>query len=469
VAAALACDGERGARGSVALAPCGLEHPTAAARVEARCGTVEVPEDWGDPAGRKLRLRVAVLRAERPRPEPDAVLMLAGGPGQAATEQYPVVAPAFERLRRDRDVVLVDQRGTGGSARLGCPPVDDPLEPDRGDADAVRLVAACARAQPVDVTRYGTEAFVADLEAVRAALGYERLDLVGFSYGTRAALRYAARFPERTRALVLDGVVAPERPVGATAAADARRAVSAVLARCAADPACGARFPGADDALRALERRLAAAPARVSTRDPVRATRREVTLDAARLGRVTGLLAYAPETAALLPLLLAGAAAGDLAPLAAQGLLAAEELEAGISRPVHLSVLCAEDVPFYPPAGTGEPADETRRALEAACRVWPRARLAAPAPVRSEVPALLLSGEHDPVTPPANGEAAARRLPRARHLVLPGGGHGALLRGCVPRLVARFVAAGSADGLDASCLERTRPAPFFLDALGPAP
>jgi pimeloyl-ACP methyl ester carboxylesterase len=186
------------------------------------------------------------------------------------------------------------------------------------------------------------------------------------------------------------------------------------------------------------------------------------------------LLSYAPETAALLPVLLDRAAAGALGPLAAQAVAVAGDVDAALSRPLQWSVLCAEDVPFYAPRATAEDAtigDDVRRSLEEVCRAWPHARPdpAQREPVRSGVPALLLSGEADPVTPPAWAEQAARDLPRARHLVLPGGGHGTLYRGCLPRLAARFVEAGSADGLDAACVERSRPAPFFLDLLGPGP
>ncbi|HET9595813.1 MAG TPA: alpha/beta hydrolase, partial [Anaeromyxobacteraceae bacterium] len=229
--------------------------------------------------------------------------------------------------------------------------------------------------------------------------------------------------------------------------------------------------------LAALTARLARAPARVELPDPLTGVPRAVALGPAQLRRAVFLLSYAPETAALLPVLLDRAAAGALAPLAAQALAVAGDVDAALSRPLQWSVLCAEDVPFYgPPAAepagaAGELGADVRRGLEAVCRVWPHARPdpTQRAPVRSDVPALLLSGEADPVTPPAWAELAARDLPHARHLVLPGGGHGTLYRGCLPRLAARFVAAGSAEGLDTACVERTRPAPPFLDLLGPGP
>jgi pimeloyl-ACP methyl ester carboxylesterase len=186
------------------------------------------------------------------------------------------------------------------------------------------------------------------------------------------------------------------------------------------------------------------------------------------------LLAYAPETMGLLPALLREARTGDPGPLAAQALIAAGEVGAGMTRALQLAVLCAEDVPFFEEPG-GDPPLLLRRfvrdAFRGACARWPAVPVPAAfrEPVRSEAPTLLLSGEADPVTPPRWAERAARTLPRSRHLVVPGAAHGTLARGCVPRLVAEFLSRGSAEGLDAACLERHRPPPFFLDLAGPPP
>ncbi|HET9594083.1 MAG TPA: alpha/beta fold hydrolase, partial [Anaeromyxobacteraceae bacterium] len=243
VTAALACAPRAPAREALATEPCRLAHPGGAGAVEARCASVEVPEDWSRPDGRRIALRVAILAAEATRPLPDPVLVLAGGPGQAATLEFPAIAPAFAPLRRDRDVVLIDQRGTGGSARLACPPSpdQDALAPP-GDED-LRAVAACARAQAGDPAQYTTAAFARDLEHVRERLGRDRLNLVGFSYGTRAALAYLRLYPGRVRTLVLDGVAPPGIAIGERSGEAAGRALSLLAARCGADPACRARFP----------------------------------------------------------------------------------------------------------------------------------------------------------------------------------------------------------------------------------
>ncbi len=460
----------------VPLAPCQLAHPVAAVRIAARCGTLDVPEDRARPEGRKVSLRIAVLPAESASTMPDPVFVLAGGPGQSITETYPRIAPAFARLLRDRDIVLVDQRGTGGSGPLSCPKLgradrDVELIP----SEAGRAAGECARSIPVDLTRYGTGDFVRDLDAVRAALGYDRVNLVGFSYGTRAALAYARAHPERARTLVLDGVASFQMIIGNDFDVDSERALSHLFARCAAEPACLARYPDLDRGFRELVARLDRQPEKVRTRHPVTGEPLDLTVDGDAVRQVTLAFLYQTETAALLPPLIRQALEGDLAPLAAQGILAVTDLQAGMSRPLQLSVLCSEDVPYFtdPPPGAAPTflGNGAREAFRALCSEWPRATVdpsfhQAP---RMEVPTLLLSGDADPVTPPRWADQVATGLPASRRVTVPGQGHGVFVRGCMPRIVAEFVKRGTDDGLDVSCLDRLQPAPIFLDLQGGAP
>jgi pimeloyl-ACP methyl ester carboxylesterase len=458
------------------LARCQLAHPVASARVAARCGTLEVPEDPARPEGRRIALRVAVIPADSPEARPDPVFALAGGPGQAITEVYPQIAPAFERLNRDRDIVLVDQRGTGGSGRLACPALEQPtaeLAPSaEGDAAAAR---ACAAALQADLTQYGTASFVRDLEAVRGALGYEKVNAIGFSYGTRAALAWARAHPDRVRTLVLDGVAPFEMVVGADFDVDAERALGLLFHRCQGDPACRTSYPSLERDFRALLARLERKAERVRIRHPLTGEPLDVTVDGDSVRQVVLGFLYQPETAALLPALLRQARDGDLAPLATQGILVSTDIQAGLSRALQLSVLCSEDVPLYPPptapAAPTFLGNATRDAFRRLCAAWPHAVPGAAfrRAEALEVPALLLSGEADPVTPPRWAEAAARSLPRALHLALPGQGHGVLARGCMPRIVSAFVKRGGTDGLDTACLERLAPAPIFVDLQGGSP
>ena len=272
----------------LSLTPCQLAHPFLAGRIPARCGTLEVPEDHDRPGGRRLALRVAVVEADAGGRRPDPVFFLAGGPGQAATEVFPAVADAFTRVGRRRDIVLVDQRGTGGSARLECPDLSDPEAIDRDRVDELLLVEACGRklAATADLRRFGTEDFARDLDLVRAALGVEQVNLVGVSYGTRLALVYARRFPSRVRTMVLDGVAPLEMAIGGTFERDAQRALDLAVARCQAEPSCRKAFPDIAGDLGALLASLERQPRTLSLRDGLTGAPRHVTLDAATVRRV---------------------------------------------------------------------------------------------------------------------------------------------------------------------------------------
>jgi pimeloyl-ACP methyl ester carboxylesterase len=460
----------------IPLVRCQLAHPIASARVAARCGTLEVLEDPAKPDGRKISLRVAVLPADNPSAKPDPVFVLAGGPGQSITETYPRIAPAFERLNRERDVVLVDQRGTGGSGPLACPKIgradrDAELLP----AESGRIAGECARSLRADLTRYGTADFVRDLDAVRAALGYSTVNLVGFSYGTRAALAYARVHPDRARTLILDGVAPFQMIVGADFDRDSEQALGVLFQRCGAEAACKERYPQLEKEFRELLTRLDRKPEKVRARHPVTGEPVDLTVDGDAVRQVVLAFLYQPETAALLPPLLRQAREGDLAPIAAQGILAVTDIQAGMSRPLQLSVLCSEDVPLYTDPVPGAPStflgNGAREAFRTLCTEWPRAPLdpSFHEPPRIEVPTLLLSGEADPVTPPRWADLAATSLPASRRITVPGQGHGVFIRGCLPRVVTEFVRRGTTDGLDVSCVDRMRPAPIFLDMQGGAP
>jgi pimeloyl-ACP methyl ester carboxylesterase len=462
----------------IQLVRCQLAHPISSTRIPARCGILQVPEDRDRPDARKISLRIAVLPSDAPSAKPDPVFVLAGGPGQSITEVYPRIAPAFDRLNRDRDIVLVDQRGTGGSGGLTCPKMgrtgtDEDLLP----SEARRAAGECARtlSANADLTRYRTIDFVQDLDAVREALGYDRINLIGTSYGTRAALAYARAYPARARTLVLDGVAPFSMIIGNDFDQSAQRALDLLFRRCAAEPACLARYPDLAGDFQALLTRLDARPEKVRLRHPLSGEPIDLTVDGDSVRQVVFAFLYQPETAALLPALLREAKGGDLAPLAAQGILAVADIQAGMSRALQLSVICTEDVPFIadPPPG-GSPTflgNGARQAFRALCADWPHGP---PDPdfhnaPRLEVPALLLSGEADPVTPPRRGDEALATLPAGRHVTVPGQAHGVMFRGCLPRVVAAFVKKGSADGLDVSCVERLHASPIFLDLQGGAP
>jgi pimeloyl-ACP methyl ester carboxylesterase len=466
------------ATGALFLTPCQIEHPLRLTVVPAECGVLEVPENPQEPDGRTIGLHVARVAAISRRKQADALFVLAGGPGQAASSFYASVAGAFERIQRERDIVLVDQRGTGASNPLECAEDEERLY-QASDAQITAATQRCleglrARARPA---YYTTSLAVLDLERVRAALGYERINLYGVSYGTRVAQQYLRHFPARVRTLILDGVVPPELAVGPAVATDAEQALRSILGRCATDKSCRERFGDPTRDYEAVRMRLAqhAVPLRLA--DPSSGVAQQLDFNPDHLASVLRLGGYSADYAALLPLLLHAAAGGDFAPLGAQ-FLWLERSYAGLAVGMNNIVVCAEDVPFYEVSAL----DRARLAatfmgtrqldaLTLICRIWPHGPVDADlhAPLHSEVPALLLSGGDDPVTPPAYAAAAARGLPHALTLVFAGFGHGQLTAPCMDRVLARFLELGSVSGLDTACTRNARPMPFFTSVNGPPP
>jgi len=462
------------------LTPCELEHPLRLTTVAAECGVLVVPENPALPGGRTIGLRVARVPAISRRKHPDPLVVLAGGPGQAAREFYVTVASAFARIHRDYDIVLVDQRGTGGSNRLDCAQ-DGELLNRASNAQIAASTREClaALASHADVAWYTTSLAVQDLERVRAALGYQRVNLYGSSYGTRVAQHYLRRFPARTRSLILDGVVPAELALGARAPLDAERSLEDVLARCAGDGACRERFGDPLGDYRAVRAALKVSTVPVSVHDPATGVDTPFEFGAEHLATVLRLLTYTSEYAALLPLLLHSAAQqADYAPLAAQFLEVERAYTVALAAGMHNSVVCAEDVPFIDARALDRSALAatylgTRQldGLAVVCRLWPRGPVDADlhAPLASDVPALLLSGSDDPVTPPAYAQQASRGFTHSLSLVLDGFGHGQLTAPCMDRVMAQFLARAATAGLDVSCTRAARPLAFFTSVNGPPP
>jgi pimeloyl-ACP methyl ester carboxylesterase len=462
---------------------CRLEHPLGLASVAAQCATLEVPEDRARPDGRRIGLFIARVPALSRNHAADPLFVLAGGPGLAATTFYSSVAPVFERARRDRDIVLVDQRGTGRSAPLNCA-FDEEQIWDADEAETTRIMRECREHLEADhdLAQYTTSVAVTDLDAVRAALGYASINLYGSSYGTRVAQHYARRYPDRARALVLDGIVPPTRVLGPSTPLDAERTLQRIFARCREDAACTQRFGDPDEDYRALRAKLAAEPVPVRIADP--RSGKPLTLDfsAQFLAGALRLSGYSAEQASLLPLALRMANRdGEFTPLAAQFLVTAATYDAVLSYGMHNSVVCAEDVPLF----DREPIDREQLSatflgtaqidsLRAICAIWPRGPVDDDlhAPLRSRAPALLLSGTADPVTPVQFGEEAAAGFLDVLHVKIPDQGHGQLVQPCVDRLMAQFLERAGrepAATLDAGCALALQPPPFFLTLTGPAP
>jgi len=462
----------------LALEDCRLDAGPGLPTVKARCGALVRPENPDDPGGRSIELRVAVVPALSVEPAPDPLVPLAGGPGQAATDFYVAYRGAFEGVRRDRPILLVDQRGTGGSARLTCPESEDMLEEVPELEEIGPLVEECLDGLEADPRYYTTSVAVRDLEAVREALGYPALNLYGISYGTRVAQHYLRRYPERTRSVVLDGVIPAGKVLGPDIALFAQAAVDAIFGRCAESPACAERFPDVETEFDGLLARLGQDPAEVSLTHPVTGAPADRRFSPMDLAGAVRLLTYAPSSAALLPHLIHQGAQGNLGPLTAQIMMIEASMYESLAIGMHHSVVCAEDMPFVTDSDIDREAladtfmgEHQIDMLREICRHWPRGPIDPDfrEPMDTDVPVLLLSGEFDPVTPPAWGDLAAAQYRNARHVVGPGQGHGLLPHGCTPRLVADFITAAAVEDLDAECVSRLGPMPFFLDFNGPRP
>jgi pimeloyl-ACP methyl ester carboxylesterase len=464
---------------AISLEPCHLGAEGSPSRLAARCGVFSVPEDRSNPEGRTISLRIAVVPAVSRTPEPDPLVFFTGGPGQAATETYPQLAPAFRRINRERDVVLVDQRGTGGSNALRCPE-EDVRDLALLDEEAIGpWVSRCLAALAGDPRFYTTSIAMRDLDEVREALGYERVNLYGLSYGTRAALTYLRMYPERVRSAILDGVAPPTEVLGVDVAADAERAIHLVIARCASDPKCREAFPDLAKDLDSLMARLET-PVHLTLRHPTTGEIEELSFSREMAAYAIRLLSYSQETASIVPLVLSSAAKSDLGPLAAQFLIVTARVGETISEGMGISVVCSEDFPFFDESQIVDRNRDTylgslqTDTLKLVCPLWPRGEVPGDfkSPVRSQgAPVLLLSGEADPVTPPENGELTASQLgpDAALHLAARGQGHIVIHRGCIPDLAAKFIEGGSFAGLDARCVEEIAPQPFFLSYSGPGP
>jgi pimeloyl-ACP methyl ester carboxylesterase len=465
---------------TVPLTPCRLQGVEAGAL----CGRIARPLDPARPDGTQIDLHFAVLPALARNKKPDPVFFFAGGPGQSAIGLAGVVAGLTARLGNRRDVVLVDQRGTGLSAPLKCeqPPPAAPLrelsDPARQFDELRRCRAALERLPYGDLRQFTTTVAMADVDAVRRALGAERIDLIGGSYGTRAALEYQRQFPQAVRRVVLDGVAPPDMALPAAFSTDGQAAFDALARACAAAPACDRPYP----ALQAAWRRvLATLPREVTVPHPVTGQPERFTLSADVAAGLLRLPLYVPALASALPLAITQADGGRFDALVGLSTALGGERRgpAALAEGMHYSVMCAEDAPRL--AQAADPpgpdfGDGFARQYEAACADWPRGAVAEafytvpPAPAA----ALVLSGGADPVTPPRHGERVARALGAlARHVVVPEAGHGVMSLGCMPDVIYRFIDADTdaqALQVDAGCVaDLPRPPAFQPVRAGGAP
>ena len=463
---------------SLVLEDCRITAGPAYPSLKARCGVFLRPEDPTQPGGKMLELRVAVVAALSLEPAPDPLVPIAGGPGQASSDFYAASSEAFEKIRRNRDIVLLDQRGTGDSAAMDCDVDDDIIEGQMSLEQTRIATEACLESLPHDPRFFTTSVAVTDLEALREALGYEKFNLYGISYGTRVAQHFARRYPDSTRTVILDGVVPPQMALGPAIATEAQLALENTFARCAENEGCKKRFPDIATTFAALKVRLSTEAVSVTIAHPVNGEETTVTFSENELAGVIRMLSYHPSTVALIPFLIDEAANDRFAPLASQFLTISDAVSDALSLGMHNAVMCTEDAPFFAgEAITEEDLGATYigplmvDALRAICSVWPAGVLDEnfKTPLKTDLPVLLLSGDADPITPPGFAEIAAVELTNALPLTGKNQGHGQATRGCMPSVIADFVERATVANLDTECLERQFAMSFFLGYSGPSP
>ncbi len=448
------------------------------------CGYLTVPEEHANPDGPTIRLAVAILRSTAKNPAPDPLVMMQGGPGGSTLDLFvQLLLLRDTTLRAERDIVLFDQRGTLYSEpKLDCPEVltltEQTIEQRLTWEESSRLTLEAERAcrerlagEGVNLSAYDTDENAADVEALREALGYRKINLYGVSYGTLLALTVMRNHPDGLRSVILDGVVPPQLETDAELARTADRALGELFAACAAEAGCNASFPELEkmffDTVEALNRE----PARVPMTDPETGTTYSAVIDGDSFFDIVFQMLYQTDILPALPYMIDGARRGDFGIV--QTVMPQVIFDRTFSLAMFRTVNCAATPDFQADSLKTEGVrprvvEWARRNAgyeERACPPWGVEPLPAASlqPVRSDIPTLLLSGRFDPVTPAGFAAIAAQTLPNSYSFTFGAVGHGALLGGDCPTQIVGDFLDSPRDRPDARCIDQ-QAAPDFLSS-----
>ena len=438
-------------------------------KIKAECGHFSVAENRENPS-RMIDLNIAIIRSVSTKKQNDSVIMLAGGPGQSAVESYPGTAHAFRDILKDRDVVLVDQRGTGGSNMLKCD-FDLALQ-EKLLADPSLIpteIKKCNDNLDADSRYYTTTESIKDLEEVRKAMQIEKWNLLGISYGTRKALTYVKLFPDSIRSVILDGVVPQQEPLAQSHEKNLLNALRKQFEQCDKQAACKEAFGDVEQQMWELFEKVETDKPKIRLQNFSTGEFEEITLTKESLAIAIRLFSYSANSMNLLPLMIAKANHGQFETIASQANMISSLLSDSMSN-VELSIICAEDLPFYDEYTInknnifGDFIGQTKKS----CAAWPHITVDASfkEPVVSDLPVLLLSGELDPVTPPEFAELTMQTLSNSQHLVAKGQGHNVFPQGCMPDIISAFIQ-DPAQELDTECMNDFNYTPFFINMMGP--
>ncbi|MCZ2825727.1 MULTISPECIES: alpha/beta hydrolase [unclassified Modestobacter] len=465
------------APGEVEWGACGFDVP---AGVDIECGTLEVLADRDDPGAGTVSLAFGVVPAAAEDPAEEPLVYLSGGPGQGALEIVPLAfGELYEPLAQERDLILLDQRGTGlTEPSLACEEYSSWVRESLGSDEPVEELAAQATAaleecrqrlvdEGVDFDDYDSAASAADLEDLRRALGHEEWDLYGISYGTRLAQTAMRDHPEGIRAVVLDASYPIDADLYEETPGNAARALEGLFAACAADAGCAEQHPDLAQTVTDLVAELDAEPATVTVLDPTTGERVEAPLDGAGLVGFLFQSMYSTELIPFLPEVVEAAANDDFGTI---GLLLgafAQQLDL-VSVGQQLAVQCEEEVSFsdqevVAAAAAEHPLVESffanaptmGPAVFDVCADWDAGQ---PGPAENEaltsdIPTLVLAGELDPITPPRWGAQLAEDLGNSVFVEFPSTGHGSVgTHECAVQLTRDFLADPDSEP-DASCVD----------------
>jgi pimeloyl-ACP methyl ester carboxylesterase len=435
----------------------------------AECGELEVDENPDDSKGKKISLNILRLPAISPVPEKDPLFLIQGGPGGSSVDMAAQIHYVFWDVRKNRDLIFVDQRGTGKSNPLTC---DQLTEDQRKLSEAEQLVIQeslyknCAEKYQSNAAFYTTPYAVKDLDQIRAALGYEKLNIWGGSYGTRVVLEYARQFPNRLRSMVLDGVAPVAISLPDYFARDAMAALTKLNDSCNQDTFCAKEYAPMDEKIDRLLKRLQQADADdksvvIEYSHPRYQSQTSLTLTARQFSGLVFSVLYSRELSALLPQVIHQADQGNYQALANLNFLAEDNMKKmSITEGMRYSVICNEDywLSFHRSSipETQFLGYDFMKEMSNVCQLWSKSPLHEDyfKPVESNVPGLLLSGGFDPVTPAIWAEETLKYLPNSRSLLAKGGHHIVSYQGCLPQVIAQFIERASMEGINTSCVEK---------------
>ena len=441
-------------------------------REQVKCGKLLVPENYSKPDDEKISINFVVLPAIDNSDNKIPLMFLAGGPGQAAAELASGLRYVFREVRKTRDLILVDQRGTGQSHPLQCEESAEQnvytIMPEDFSAQDIK---DCLASFSGDLSQYNSENAIRDFDAVRAALGHQQLNIYGGSYGTRAGLVYMRMFPDSLRSVVLDSVGPIEIPIGLFGQNSAR-SFNLLLENCQKELSCQQAYPELEQEFNSLVARLAEAPVAVNIAHPRLGTQTKFVISEGKLLGTLRMQLYSVATRSIVPLVIHQAYLGNYMPLA--GLVAQSESGQGIYLGLLFNIACNEDFPrisaedFAQDANNSFGGDDSHFAFKMVCPLWPQysPSEAFYQPVTANIPTLILSGNLDPVTPPSNGKYSAKTLPNNHHIIIENAAHTVAMNTCASDIINEFLTTLQPKTLDESCLENIPKESFMTNLNG---